>query len=211
VESRKRKVRSDKKRDVKPTIPISLYECISRISYVTNTPIKDVGEIICENGLYSKKVFDYLSTKFRRNYRFNNTVYIGNLYQENERRVKYSGIKKRITMRFSQKIYEQIADLAYSLDVTISSATAILLDASIKNTDIINEYVYQYIDEQLDPNRKKQLKMVFEFIRKENPYEEDISISELISYLFDEFMDGTRNLKKVLETWLDKVIEKDEP
>lgn len=211
MESRKRKVRSDKKRDVKPTIPISLYECISRISYVTNTPIKDVGEIICENGLYSKKVFDYLSTKFRRNYRFNNTVYIGNLYQENERRVKYSGIKKRITMRFSQKIYEQIADLAYSLDVTISSATAILLDASIKNTDIINEYVYQYIDEQLDPNRKKQLKMVFEFIRKENPYEEDISISELISYLFDEFMDGTRNLKKVLETWLDKVIEKDEP
>ncbi|MCJ7992628.1 hypothetical protein MUB15_31250, partial [Priestia sp. OVS21] len=72
VEEKQRKVRCDKKRDVKPTIPIHLKECIYRLSYITNTPVKDVTESICISGLKSPKVMDYLSHYFRRGFSFEN-------------------------------------------------------------------------------------------------------------------------------------------
>ncbi|AIE58946.1 hypothetical protein [Bacillus methanolicus] len=76
---KERRTRSDKKRDVKPTITIQLKECIYRISYITNTPVKDVAETICEAGLVSRKVMDYLSQHFRRPVRLKNTLYMGDL------------------------------------------------------------------------------------------------------------------------------------
>ena len=73
METKKRKVRSDKKRDVKPTISSNLKHCIYRLSYITSTPVKDVAETLCEKGLRSRKVMDYLSTYFRRDLKFANT------------------------------------------------------------------------------------------------------------------------------------------
>ncbi|MDA6082696.1 hypothetical protein OSJ97_24410, partial [Escherichia coli] len=64
VVAKDRKTRSDKKRDVKPTISIDLKNCIYRLSYITNTPVKDVIETICEKGLQSRKVMEYLSEYF---------------------------------------------------------------------------------------------------------------------------------------------------
>ncbi|MCM3176307.1 hypothetical protein [Cytobacillus horneckiae] len=55
IEEKKRKTRSDKKKDIKPTINIKLHECINRLSYITNTPVKDVGVHICMAELESKK------------------------------------------------------------------------------------------------------------------------------------------------------------
>ncbi|MCM3068585.1 hypothetical protein M3568_19950 [Priestia flexa] len=82
VEEKKRKIRSDKKRDVKPSLPIDLKECVYRLSYITNTPVKNVIESICISGLASSKVMDYLSNYFRRGFSFGSTVYMGDMSKD---------------------------------------------------------------------------------------------------------------------------------
>ncbi|MEK1828812.1 hypothetical protein AAAC51_06585 [Priestia megaterium] len=54
-EVKKRKIRSDKKQSIKPTVDLEIYECIARINHITRTPMKDVGEYICQRGMFSKK------------------------------------------------------------------------------------------------------------------------------------------------------------
>lgn len=203
TEEKERKVRSDKKRDIKPTIPIQLYECVSRISYVTNTPIKDVGELICKKGLYSTSVIDYLSNHFRRDYwANNNTLYTGNM-EQSPYLVPKGIAKRRITMRFLQRDHDKLARLSYSLDLTTSSSTGLLLEASIKNTDIINTFISNSIKKELDSNRMKQLREILKFINKNNPYEENITLGEFISMLMDEVKETTFTMKESIKRWLD--------
>lgn len=207
VESKTRKVRSDKKRDVKPTVHLSLYECVSRLSYITNTPIKDVAEYLCLSGLHSVAVIEDLSELFRRDYQFKNTLFIGEMNHTTKRVVRGAGVKKRISIRFQQSAHDKIADLAYSLDMTISSTVSLLLDKSIMHTQILDRYITKHVTASLDPGRKKQLKEVISYIRKDNPHANEITLTRLIGYIIEEFMDNTINAKKAVEKWLDKHFE----
>lgn len=204
VEARQRKIRSDKKRDVKPTISTELKNCIYRLSYITNTPVKDVAEIVCEKGLKSGKVIDYLSVFFRRDLKFSNTVYMGDYSRESLQRKKQGGRNERITIRFNQETYENINALSAALDVTPSKATAILLDASVRNTNILNALVKIYLQGNVDNVRMKELKKVLLYINKNNPYNEDISWFTLLSMIFEEVKENTTNVKETIHNWLDK-------
>ncbi|MGM0924637.1 MAG: hypothetical protein ACQEWW_26215 [Bacillota bacterium] len=204
IEKKNRKTRSDKKRDVKPTISINLKDCIYRLSYITNTPVKDVAEILCEKGLQSRKVLDYLSQYFRRNLQYSNTVYMGDMGRESLQRKVQSGKNERITIRFSQTSYENIHALSRALDVTPSKATALLLDASIRNTNLLNAFVKTYLHEHLDKTRMKELKQVLNYIKKNNPYNEEISWFALLSIIFEDFKHNTANIKEVVHNWLDE-------
>lgn len=205
----KRKTRSDKKRDVKPTISQSLKDCIYRLSYITNTPVKDVVEVLCEKGLKSRKVMDHLSNYFRRDLRYPylKTIYMGDLERESLQRKYQSGKNERITTRFSHDTYEIIFALSSALDVTPSKATALLLDASIRNTNLLNAFVKSYLHNHIDETRMKELKLVLKFINKNNPYNEEISWFALLSMIFDDFKESTSNLKEVVHSWIDKYRE----
>lgn len=200
---KKRKVRSDKKKDVKPTVPVELHDCISRISYITNTPMKDVAEFICVQGMFSREVLDVLSPNFRRNFSLGNILYVGDLHRIQERSVKKEGSKKRLTIRFRQEDYDQLAELAHALDVTVSSAVSILLEISIKNHHIVDAYFTSYIQKPLDPSRKEQLKAVKKFIQKENPFRENISFLDALHYIGEGVVQRTRHLKQTLEDWIE--------
>ncbi|NRG45508.1 hypothetical protein HRF87_12115 [Bacillus sp. CRN 9] len=208
IEEKKRKTRSDKKKDIKPTINIKLHECINRLSYITNKPVKGVGVHICMAGLESKKVIELLSNNFRRNYKMKSTVYFGDLNKPGLKIKKGESVKRRITLRFVQPSFDQIAELAFALDVTPSSATAILLDAAVRNTDVVNNYLKEYVEETLDNNRMRELKEVLDFINRNNPYDEEFTLSRLVNYLFEDMMDSTRNISKVIGNWIDKYKEK---
>lgn len=188
-----RKIRSDKKRDVKPTVPLSLKECVERLSYITSLPIKDICEDICESGLHNKIVIEYLALNFRRNYLFSNStsnVFIGDLEKPSIQNEKILGMKERITIRFKQATYEEINRLAYALDVTPTKATGLLLDSTIRNSDFINKFLEKHIIQKLDVGRQKELKAVLKFINKNNPYNKEITISALVAYYFDEIKTG---------------------
>lgn len=204
IETKKRKPRSDKKRDVKPTISTNLKNCIYRLSYITDTPVKDVVEVLCEKGLKSRKVMDYLSNFFRRDLQFLNTIYIGNLEKESLQRRYQSGKNERITTRLSQVIYEDICSLSNALDVTPSKGTALLLDASIRNTNLLNAFVKSYLHDHIDETRMKELKQVLKYINKNNPYNEQISWFTLLSIIFEDIKDSTSNVKGIIHNWLDK-------
>lgn len=204
--TRKRKVRSDKKRDVKPTVHLALYECISRLSYITCTPMKDVAEYLCQKGLDSRKVMEVLSKRFRRNYRFKNTLFIGKPNQEPVRVLRQVGQKKRLPIRFPQSIHDQISELAYALDMTISSTTALLLEASAKNPEFLDEYISIHVTKKLDPARQKQLKEVIRYLKRDNPYADEITLARLISYIIEEVKEQTINAKRAVENWLDQTL-----
>ncbi|MGN7183209.1 hypothetical protein ACTHRJ_20485, partial [Cytobacillus kochii] len=98
-EKKKRQTRSDKKKDIKPTISIDLKNCIYQLSYVTNQPVKDIVEILCEKGLQSRKVMEYLSQYFRRDYQFFNTTFFGQLERESLQRKYQSPKNERVSVR----------------------------------------------------------------------------------------------------------------
>lgn len=204
VVAKDRKTRSDKKRDVKPTISIDLKNCIYRLSYITNTPVKDVIETICEKGLQSRKVMEYLSEYFLRDFKFTNTIYMGDPGRKSLQRKCQSGKNERVTTRFNQETYETIRKLSDALDVTPSKATAILLDSSIRNTNILNSFVKTYLHNHVDDNRMKELKVVLKYINKNNPYNEEISWFALVSIIFDELKETTEDVKDTINKWLEK-------
>lgn len=201
---KKRKVRSDKKRDVKPTISTDLKNCIYRLSYITNTPVKDVVEIICERGLNSRKIIEYLSNHFRRDFRFGNTIYMGDINRTSLQRKYQSGKTERITTRFSQVTFEKIKSLSDALDVTPSKATALLLDASVRNTNLLNSFVKSYLHNNIDKNRMKELKLVLKYINKNNPYNEEWSWFTLLSMIYEDAKDSAINVKEAINTWMNK-------
>ena len=207
INMEKRKVRSDKKRDVKPTISIELKNCIYRLAYVTNTPVKNVVSIICEKGIKSRKVIEYLSQYFRREYKYMNTIYIGDLARESLQRKSQPGKNERITTRFTQSLYEDIKVLSDALDVTPTKATAILLDASVRNTNLLNSFVKKFLHDHIDNNRMKELKLVLKYINKNNPYDEEISWFTLLSMIFEELKDGTINVRDMISNWIEKYKE----
>lgn len=208
-----RKIRSDKKRDVKPTVHVSLYDTISRISYITNTPMKDVAEAFCINGLYSIKVIETFEKRFRRSYMFANSrfpkFFPGDESQIGQRAVKESGERRRVTIRFDQENHDKLAEFAYALDVTVSSATSMILEASIHETDILNQYLKMYLDDHLDAQRKAQLKEVLKYLAQQNHYDNEYTLRNLLAMLLDEVWEYGKNFKRTFEDWLDQMTEDD--
>lgn len=203
---KKRKTRSDKRTEIKPTISEDLKTCIYRLSYITNTPVKDVGEIMCVKGLKSRIILEYLSNYFRRDLQFSNTIFMGDDSRESIQRKRQPGKQERISIRFKQSDYDNICKLAYALDCTPSKATSVLLDASVRNTQLLDAYVKKYLHQHIDDSRISELKKVIKFINKENPYSEQISWFTLFSIIIQDIKEGTHNVKKTVEKWLDEKI-----
>lgn len=202
---KKRKTRSDKRIEIKPTICEELKSCIYRLSYITNTPVKDIGEILCVKGIKSRIVLEYLSNYFRRDLQFSNTIFLGDGRRESLQKRQQPGRKERISIRFKRDDYDDICKLAYALDVTPSKATALLLDASVKNTNLLNSYVKLHLHKNLDGGRMRELKKVINYVKKENPYkEETVSWFTLLSMIVDDIKEGTQNIKTRVNKWLEK-------
>ncbi|MYL22032.1 hypothetical protein GLW04_19340 [Halobacillus litoralis] len=203
-ERKKRKTRSDKKREIKPTVNTELKNCVYRLSFVTDTPVKDVIEILCMKGLNNRIVIEHLSQYFRRDYQFKSTFYIGSLENESLQSKIQPGKSERITTRFSQEDYERIYLLSIALDVTPSKATALLLDASIRNSNLLNSFVKTYLHTQLDKQQMKDLKHVLKYINKNNPYNEEVSWFTLVSMIVDDLKENTSNVKQRISKWIER-------
>ncbi|MEK4230739.1 hypothetical protein [Solibacillus sp. FSL H8-0538] len=199
-----KKPRIDKKRDVQPTISISLKDVIYRISYIIDRPVKTICEETCIHGLMSKKVLDELSQHFKRSVQFQNTMYIGRLDNPSVQRMSIMTAKERIGIRFKAFDYENISTLAFALGVTPSRATALLLEASIKDNDFINAYLEKHLAYTLDDNRMKELRKVIRYLNINNPYDEKISWLALLTYIFNEVKDSAVSVHDTLVDYLNK-------
>lgn len=199
-----RKVRSDRKRDIKPTVTLELRECIYRLAYITDTPVKDVAEAICINGITSPKVIEYIAQHFRRDIRFVNTLYRSNANSTPIKKRYLNGQTARITIRFKTDTYDTIAAMAYALDCTVSRACALVLDASVRDGEFIDGFVRGYLEQSLDAERMGELRRVLKYVNANNPYEETYTWAALLSLMVEEVRDAS---VKVTETVADFVVK----
>lgn len=190
-----RKIRSDKKRDVKPLIPLHLKKNIYRLSDVCDLPVKDIASIICVEGLRSKMVMEYLLPNFKRGVRLANTVYFGSLENHSLQRKTDTSQHERITIKFVAADYENIGLLAYALDVTPSRATAILINAGIRDPTFIHTLLRVYSRrERLSDEHKDELKRIMKYINSGNPFEQSVNWSDIAIYVGDFIINGWRKI-----------------
>lgn len=199
-----KRARSDKKIDVKPTISIELKDCIYRLSYITDTPVQYLIEHICEKGVISRKVIENLSGNFQRTVRLNNTLFMGGLDSPAIPKRDLYIKTERVHTRFSQTTHENISTLAHALKVTPTRATAILLDTTIKQTDIVNVFVRSHLSKELNETRMSELKKVLRYINAHNSDEEVYSWFVFLSNFFDNIKDSASTVSHSVQDFLDK-------
>lgn len=139
----RRLTRSDKKKDVKPTISENLKTTLYKFCELSNKHVKDVAEELCVIGCKSEFVISEMRNLFRRDYKWNETVTFGN---PNIPRIKVttSPDKGKVTIKFKQKDYDQIADFAYCLGITPTTACAVLIMNTLSNRRFMQWYLANY-------------------------------------------------------------------
>lgn len=160
-----RKERSDKKKEIKPLIPSEAKEYITRLSHITDKPIKDICEYLVVFALKDKQTFDTLTIYFKRSFFIDPTYYNGHLDAPSiEKRLK--GPTEKVSIKFKKEDYELISTLAYALDCTPTRATAILLEMAAHNIKAVNEYVHKYLVDELTESQMRNLRKVLSYVNR---------------------------------------------
>lgn len=202
IEVGHRKERSDKKREVKPLIPVETKDAIYRISHVTHKPIKDVCEFLVCYVAKDKQTIDRFSVHFKRNIQIDRTLYLGDLNVVTvSKRLKVNS--DQVSIKFKRDDYETISSLAYALDVTPTRATAILLEYAAANIKAVNEFVREYLIEELSEGQLSELRQVLSYVNMKNHYEKSTWLS-LLSVIVGEVRPAARKLRELVEEFLYK-------
>ena len=201
-----RKVRSDKKREVKPVIKLELKDAIYRLSYITYTPVKDVCARLCSYVINDKRAIGHYSQYFQRDIRLSNTLYFG--HPSNKRFTKRDpGENDRLTVRFTQAEYDSIAILSYALDCTPSRTVAVLLYGAMSNMEFVNRYIREYLDGHLSENQMRELRGVLKYVN----HRSDASMSwmALLGTIVDEVTAPVTRVKDAVSEYLATIKDKD--
>lgn len=160
----KRKKRKDAKVDYKPTVPIPLKTSVERLAVITGIVVKDVANHLVVSALNSTEVISNISKCFKRDLRFNNTLYFGNSDNPTVTKKHPSNTTDRISLRVSQHTDHLIASIAYALRCTPHRACAALLEQAMLNCDIVNDFIKDYLINGLDADRLNELQKVLNYI-----------------------------------------------
>ena len=142
----RRLTRSDKKVDVKPTISEILKTRLYRFSEFCEEPVKDVAERLCNDGAVSPIIINEMKMWFRRDYRFKNTITMGNLDRP-RLKVSTSIDRGKVTIKFKQKDFDQLTTLAYSMDLTPTTTAAILIRMTLGSKPFMQWYIGTYLSD----------------------------------------------------------------
>ncbi|RUL56443.1 hypothetical protein [Lysinibacillus antri] len=153
-EEGERKIRSDKKVDVKPTLSIELKNSLYTFSYLCNEPVKDVAEKLCLDGAVSKVVIDDICKWFRRSYQYNNVIAVGDADRP-KLKINYSSQTSKVTIRFKREDYDLICNLAHALDLTPTSTAALLIRVSLRNIEFMQQYCTKHLMDLSNERKKK--------------------------------------------------------
>lgn len=199
-----RRERSDKKKDIKPTIALELKDAIFRLSYLTHIPVKDVAQQLSMLVIQDKKAIEHISPYFKRDLLFGKTVFIGNIQNESiKQRKNEKG--ERITIRYTQEEYKKIALLSYTLDCTPSYTCAILLDISMRNIRFVNAFIKQYLQHELNDYQMRELKQILRYVSTVG--ESHHSWASLLAYVVEEIGSPVAKIKEMvndfIEAWRD--------
>lgn len=209
IKERVRKTRSDKKRDMRPTVAQELYECIDRLSYITNTPQKSISLKLCQVALISTPIIEELSVFFLRDYWSTaHSLYPGHYDRERYSVTRAAG-RKRLTIRPSQNEYACIERLAFSLSITPHATASILIEKALQSVSIVDALVSSRMQHDLDQNRLRELREVFRFINGHQKPGEKISFAAFMSLVYDHIKIASKSAGKKIVTQINDWLEED--
>jgi hypothetical protein len=206
MEERKRKTRSDKKTSINPIVTTELYDQLCRLAYVCDRSLKDIGERLIFLGLYNRQVITDLSRLFKRSYWFSEHVMIEGDAEKNSIQWQIGPDQHRIGMRFPKDQYEKLKQLSFALDTSLTKTTALLITCSMRNKENMASLLSWYVQDQLDHARMKQLQHVLiQINRKSDIQNQDISMGELLAYLFSKMEDKTKKIGAMISDWMNEL------
>ena len=130
---------------------MDLKDLFYSISYVTQTPVKDVAESICRMALADDVILNGIAENFRRGVHLNNVFYNKKGVAALPKRI--DGERGRISIRFSQSMYDTIGAIAYALDCRPSRAVAIVLEMAVTDGRHVGAYLKWHVPERLGWNQ----------------------------------------------------------
>lgn len=160
-----RKVRSDKKKQVAPTVSVKLKSEIERLATILDQPLKFTAEKLAIEAVYSKPLISDLSQHFQEGaLQQANSVFFGST--ENKPlpdRENTPG--DRVSIRFIESDWENMLLLSGLLRVTPSRAVATLLERAMASEIIVLQVFDRYcvrgeLDARLEAEKRKLLKRV---------------------------------------------------
>lgn len=203
--TKKRKVRSDKKVNIKPTILLDARTAIYRLSDITDTPVKDIGEYLCKEALTNKGIIDELAKHLKRDVAIDNTLYRGNPKNPSIIRRAESGDCDRITIRVTVDMNNILENLAYCLSCAKARVTAALIEYAITDFSIVDDYVKGFLEEGIDKHKMKELKKLFNYVN-DNESGNEYSWASMLSVIVDEVRPNTATLlngpNEIIEEYL---------
>lgn len=192
----KRAIRSDKKREIKPTMPVTQIDGIRRLAFITRTPIKSVAEEIVIYTLNSAEIRDHIAPYIQRDITLGNVLLHGNDRRLSLRLNEDGEETERLSLRLTRDIYSLVAVLAYGLSVTPSKATALLLREGMRDYEFVERYVRSYLLNSVDEFHLREVEKVLRSVGK------DESLASLLSAIVDEVKRPLVSAKEMIGEFL---------
>lgn len=139
-----RKVRSDKKREVKPVVSAYIKNNLYTLGAIVGLPIKDTALIMIQRGFYNDEVMREFQPLMLSNFDIDNRIYVGNR-ENGPIKINYRGAKEKVTIKFPGEIYETLRRLAFSVGLTPTSTAALMLKKAMFNESFMDEHKRMYL------------------------------------------------------------------
>lgn len=161
-----RKVRSDKKRDVKPTMSMYVKENLYRLAYLCDSPVKDIGFELVKRGLRDDRILCEFQKLMISNFKMENHLYFGNP-DRTPQKVLYRGSTGKVTIKFTNDVYNELRHLAFSIGLTPTSTASIMIRSTMFHRDFMNDMIRNY--RFVGPKRSQELELFVLNIWKTTP------------------------------------------
>lgn len=145
---------------------------------------------------------EHLSKYFLRDVRVGRSIYMGDNRKVPVGKRTSNGDTVRVSTRVTQDMYGDLEGVAYAMGCSVSRACALLLDATVRDADFINDFARIYIESNVDETRMKELRKVLKYINAGNPFNERISWASLLSYLVDEVRVGAEKVQDTVSRFV---------
>ena len=159
-----RKVRSDKKRDVRPTVSIYIKRNLQTLKRITGLSLQDVSLTLVQNAICNDDVLRELQPFMLSNFVIENRVYIGG--REGEPiKMNYRGETGKVPVKVPNRLDKDLRRLAYSIGLTPTSTTALLIRKAMFNETFMESHKYLYLQHIEDREQVEDLEYFFKGLK----------------------------------------------
>lgn len=200
VVGKQRKQRSDKKKEVKPYLITSLKMSLNRLTYLTDSDIKNLTEAMVLYSIKDSNTISYFSKHFKSDIVLNNTLYRGRLDnpQISKRDTEDTD---RISTKFKAEDYEVIRALAHAMDISKARVCALLIRYTMNNMNFVNEYVKDHLSKSLSDHQMRELRNL---LKSANSEGEHFSWGSLLSQIMDEVRTPVDRIKDAVSIFISR-------